>query len=92
MIPKQTILLKKEKMPCRTIENVVVIIDLAQEKVLQLTDVGKDIWNLIDGKNTIENIIENIIDVYDVKRQTAEKDVKYFVDKLITKGLILEET
>ena len=47
-----------------------------------LNPIGTRVWELIDGTRTIADIVEVICEEYDVARETAETDVRTFVDDL----------
>jgi len=53
-----------------------------------LNELGTQIWNLIDGQNSINRIIEDICKAYDVGPEEAEKDATEFLSSLEVSGLI----
>jgi len=53
-----------------------------------LNELGTQIWELIDGKSTINRIIEEICEAYDVGPEEAEKDTMEFLNSLEVSGLI----
>lgn len=50
--------------------------------VYTINETGAFIWELIDGKKNVEELIDAVIDKYDADRETATKDVFTFVDKM----------
>ena len=50
--------------------------------VYTLNETGAFIWELIDGKKNVEELIKAVIDKYDVDRETATRDVFSFLDNL----------
>ena len=50
--------------------------------VYTLNESGAFIWELIDGKNNIEELIEAVISKYDIDRETAATDVFSFIDNM----------
>lgn len=46
------------------------------------------IWELIDGKNSVSKIIEEICNAYEVTSEEAEKDTLDFLNSLKETGLI----
>jgi hypothetical protein len=91
MIKSTTILNKKERLPWRTIENNTIIVDLNREKVIDLDSVAKEIWDGIDGNNSIDDIVSKIMDTYIVSKETALEDTTSFAGELLHKGLIYEQ-
>lgn len=56
--------------------------------VYTLNETGAFIWELIDGKRTIEEIITALTEEYEIDKQNAESDVFSFIDNM-SKYLII---
>lgn len=58
--------------------------------VYTLNETGAFLWELIDGENNIEDMVEAVIREYDIGEQTATADVFSFINEmrkyLIIKG------
>lgn len=52
------------------------------DSVYTLNDSGAFIWECIDGKRDIEEIIGKLTDEYDIDRETAINDVIGFMDRM----------
>jgi len=50
--------------------------------VYTLNETGAFIWELIDGKNTIEELINAVVSKYDADYNIATKDVFSFIEKM----------
>ena len=50
--------------------------------VYTLNETGAFIWELIDGKKTIEELINAVVNKYDADFNTAIKDVFSFIEKM----------
>ncbi len=59
------------------------------DSIYTLNEVGTIIWELIDGKNSVSKIIEEICNAYEVIPEEAEKDALHFLNSLKETGLIL---
>ncbi len=59
--------------------------------VYTLNETGAFIWELIDGKKSVEEIIEAVIDKYDVDREKATKDVLSLIDDMKDYLIIQDE-
>lgn len=58
--------------------------------MIKLNETGKDIWQaLIDGKSE-EEIVNLIVNEYDVTEEKAKNGVQKFLDKMKDKGFIVE--
>ncbi len=56
--------------------------------VYTLNETGAFIWDQIDGKRTLEEIISALTDEYDIDYENAETDVFSFIDNM-SKYLII---
>lgn len=50
--------------------------------VYTLNDSGAFIWELIDGKRNIEELIETVTVSYDIDRETASEDIFSFMKEM----------
>jgi hypothetical protein len=46
------------------------------------------VWELIDGRRSVDEIVEQIVGEFDVPRERAAEDVGVFVQELLGKGLV----
>lgn len=51
--------------------------------VVNLNETGAFLWKLLEKSVTEEEMVNALLEEYDVDRATAEADVKSFVDKLL---------
>ena len=58
------------------------------ESIYTLDELGTMIWNLLDGRADVSQIVQAVTSEYDVVAEEAEKDVVDFVDSLSAAGLI----
>ncbi len=84
---------KNTELAWRVIDNETVIIPLDEqtsdsEKVNFLNETGTRIWELIDGKRSVGEIIAKILEEYEIGEKEAEKEVVSFINKLSRKNLI----
>lgn len=84
---------KKEDIVSREIVGETLLVPIRGElanmqKLFALEDVGATIWELLDGKKTLGEILELITDSFDVTPEEAHADLLEFIDDLSEKGLI----
>ena len=84
---------KNTELAWRIIDNETVIIPLDEqtsdsEKINFLNETGTRIWELIDGKNSIKDIVVRIVKEYEIEEKEAEKEVVSFIKKLKSRNLI----
>ena len=58
------------------------------DSIYTLNEVGTTVWQLVDGRKTVSQIIESISDEYEVAAGDAAKDVIDFLGMLEGEGLI----
>ena len=58
------------------------------DSIYTLNEVGTSIWNLIDDTRSVEQVIEEITNQYEVEREEAAKDVSEFLSLLRDEKLI----
>ena len=51
-------------------------------EIFTLNEVGRFIWDCIDGVNTLDDIVNLVISVFDVERDMAIIDVSDFLNRL----------
>ena len=57
--------------------------------VYTLNEIGAFIWNLLDGKNTMEDVRDRLVEQFEVEPEVAEADVKAFLARLETARAVL---
>lgn len=61
------------------------------KQIFVVPEVAEFIWKHLDGKQNLEEILDEIKATYDVGRQQAEEDLQKFIEELIEAGLIEED-
>lgn len=55
-------------------------------------EVGTRIWELVDGNNTIEEIVDQIYQEYEVEKNVAYEDTLMFLDELLKINALVWDT
>jgi hypothetical protein len=76
----------------RHIANETMIMSEDGNEIHVLDDTGSFIWKLIDGIRSFDEILEQIINEYDVKEEVAKDDLEKFLQELLSKKIIRIET
>jgi len=79
---------KNDKLAWRKVDNEGIILDTANDQAHILNKVAIEMWNLMDGTNSIQDISEHICKEYEVEMEQALKDTIEFAETLVEKGLI----
>jgi hypothetical protein len=85
------ILAKAPTSAWRLIAGEAVILSLDTKVLRGLNDVGSRVWDLIDGQRTVEDIIDVIVEEFDVSRDQAVADLDAFTRELLDKGLVARQ-
>jgi len=62
------------------------------ENIFTLTAVAEYIWDRLDGRKSLNEILNNVVDRFDVEHEQAESDIREFIMELMGAGLIAEES
>lgn len=82
------ILTKSPATAWRIIEGEAVILSMETKVLRGLNPVGSRVWELIDGRRTVEEIAGLIVEEFDVTPEAAAQDVRGFVKELLDRGLV----
>ena len=88
MIVKTSVPVRNPEIIAKTAEDEAVLVMPQKGQVKVFNEVGAVIWELIDGKRTIEIIIEEIVSQFDVDPFTAESDVLNFISELYKREIV----
>jgi hypothetical protein len=88
MVLLSTRIAKNKKIPWRIVEGEAILVDVSGASIIHLNEVGAEIWNVIDGKNSIADIVKHISNTFDVDEKTAQNDTIEFIKQLFEKGVI----
>lgn len=59
------------------------------EALYSLSPIAKEIWELLDGINTIGNVVDILSQSYDASFEEIKKDVLGFVSEMIQRKMIV---
>ncbi len=64
------------------------IVNLKNGVYYGLDPVGARVWNLLRAPVTFAQVLDALLDIYEVERLTLEADVRAFVNQLAEQGLV----
>ena len=81
----------------RVIANQLVFIPLGHtpkevSSLFAINEVGTRIWDLLDGQRSLKDIVECLLNEYDVTQEEAEKALARFVQELEQIGAVETES
>jgi len=87
-VDRSLVLGKSEDAAYRIYDGNATIVLPSMARVSVLNELGSAVWEAIDGRRTIGEIVDQILEEYDVTRETAEADLYAFVDSLREHGMV----
>ena len=79
---------RKKDIPWRIIEGEAIVVEVDKGEIIHLNETGAEIWNVLDGKMTVSDIIRHICSEFEVGEELAERETMEFVDQLIDMGIV----
>jgi len=62
------------------------------DSIFTLNETAIAIWEALDGRTTLQTVIDRICEAYDVDAATAAGDAREIIDRLAEAGLLEEAT
>lgn len=92
----QKIFKKSDSIVAREIGDEVILVPIKQqsgdlENIYTLNPLSTFIWQQIDGQKSVQDILDAIVDAYDVSESQAEVDLKNYLEQLGAIGAIIQE-
>lgn len=82
------IFVKNLKVDVVNMGNELAMMNTETGKYVIINEVGKDIWSLIDGEKSEEDIINALLELYDIDEETCSNEVNTFIRQLIDEKLV----
>jgi len=70
------------------VDGEMVLLDMNSENYFGLDAVGTDIWQAMQEKETLQEVLEVLLEQYEVEEDVLKKDLLNFVNKLQESGLV----
>jgi len=80
----------------RKVQGRIIIIRLASDiedaenELYTLNPTGQAVWQRLDGKRRLKDVVAELTDKFNSPAREIEKDVVGIVEKLIKKGMLIE--
>lgn len=81
--------LRTKDISARTMDDEVIVLDLASSRYLTVTGVGIRIFELLAEERSLDELSEIIVEEYEVDPEVARRDAATFVEELRAAGLLL---
>ena len=70
------------------VDGEMVLLDMNSENYFGLDAVGADIWQAMQEKETLQEVLDVLLEQYDVEEEVLKRDLLTFVGKLLENGLV----
>ncbi len=80
--------LRSPSVAWQTIDGETVLLRLKERELLGFNAVGRQVWELADGKFSIDRIVECVVAEHRVPADVARADVLRFIEELTAIGAI----
>mgnify|MGYP006307215097 CR=1 FL=1 len=87
-ITDNTIAVARENHVKSSVEGEVVLLDIEAGVYYGLNEVGAEVWDLIQEPQTVEEIVDALLDKYTVERERCMADVIELLEELNHHGLV----
>ncbi|MDO4556674.1 MAG: PqqD family peptide modification chaperone [Lachnospiraceae bacterium] len=82
MIDDTTIIKMKKQLNVTDLSGEKVMIDFESGKYFMIKGAGNDIWDMIQNEISVEAIIKNLLEIYDVSEKECTDSVLQFLQKM----------
>jgi len=79
---------QKEEVAARVVDGEAIIINFSNGIYYSIDKVGGYIWELIEGNCCPFEIVEAILERYDVSAEQVKSDIEKLIDELVQEGLV----
>ena len=87
-IKKDQIFSISEEVLFQEVSGELVLLDLSGENYFGLDEIGARIWQLLDQGRSVGELLDTLLDEYNVSREILENDLEELLGKLSEAGLI----
>ena len=70
------------------VDGEMVLLDMNSENYFGLDEVGTSIWQAMQERESLQEVLGTLLEAYDVEEEVLEKDLLHFIDRLEESGLI----
>ena len=71
-----------------TIDDELVMMSVEHGQYYGLGGVGPRVWELIEQPRTLEQLVEQVLEEFEVEREVCEKDMVEFLEQMEKLGLV----
>ncbi len=72
----------------KTLKGKYLLLNVLEDKVYEINEVGFEVWNRLAGEKSIKTIVNELQECFKVEHDKIEKDVNSFIKLLIEYNLL----
>lgn len=80
--------LRKNGVSWRELDGQIVVLDLESSKYVTVSGAGAVIWEHLVPGASVDQIVEALVEVFDIDEATARSDTESFIDDLRQRNLL----
>ena len=89
MVAKSDIVSTSPHQVYTTLGSEAVVLELQASNYFGMNDVGTVVWNFLQQPREVSDVIEHIVNNYEVSAEQAETEILSFLQNLVDKGLVV---
>jgi hypothetical protein len=70
------------------VDGEIVLLDMESENYFGLDEIGAAFWQLLQSHEILQDVLERLLEMYDVEEAVLQKDLESFVKRLDENGLV----
>ena len=59
--------------------------------LVTVNEVGVSLWKMLQNEVTFDDLVNGILEEYDVEESVAREDIREFLDKIIESGILAKD-
>lgn len=67
----------------------IVMMNIDNGDYIGVNNVGSDIWNLIDGPITVDELNRRVLEVYDISEEQLKTELETFLQRMLKQQMII---
>ncbi len=84
-----TVLTKQKELLKSSVDDETILLSIANSKYYGMDSIASRVWELLDGKLSVQEIVTSLLAEFEVSPVECEQDVFAFLKHLLTENLIV---
>ena len=89
MVAKYDIVSVSQSQVYTTLGSEAVVLELQASNYFGMNEVGTAVWNFLQQPREVSDVIEHIVNNYEVSAEQAEIEILSFIQNLVDKNLVV---